>query len=980
MANYYGFGTGSGNQHYSMGAPGSYNNPTFGVQQPPAGPGQQFITPAGAQTQPVQQQQTYMAAYGHVRPQGSSSASTQYQNSYNYGSGGPAPQQQANYNKPASQPQQYYQQTSSSASTAWGNSSNMNVKTQPQPPAPPSRQTMYANNGSSNYNQPVGNVVAQQQVTISTPSTQGIQGSPSVNFRSSKAPTPTTSNNNKSSYGQPHSGRPQNMSNYEKALISAANSIYQQQHKGGGGGDSSGANVKNLPYWKQKRIQAQQNRDPNKPIIASEVKAYLYAWLGKERTRPEYNITAHGTSPYRHSYVCEVIVPGFPYVGKGTAGNKKDSQTRAAWDFCDYLVRENKMKESELPIRESRFKASSNQLPAGYKSRPDAEIIASVTKKKVVSNKINFVGGSTLHLSNNQTDAKAEIGPVAYPAMATQPAKPLAPIKVEVAPQTTDKVKLIKLSEKSTGAFSVTQRDGGEAAALKNDPIGENYVDQVWTDGRVIRYRCKLCECEFNDPSARELHVRGRRHKLSYKKKVDPSIEVDVKLNPKQKSLMMIKMKQEARKEAIREQRKKEQQWKIEMRKMEEEDRRLYEEELYYQYQEEMVQFEEQVEFHRRRGIPVPQHILTPVPPVLRFFRPPAMAQSQQLKTIDDQHVLNKHSQIYPTEEELTNVQTAVQTVEAALKEVSTTIHEQEMKVFTASNLNGKKPQPERLLKAVLRIGALAKGLLLRGNLSVELVLMCNQKPSNTLLNRVADHMPKHLGIGSETKMTMEISYEECGFLLRTTTQPCVTIKVVLTATQMRPIEEGAGATKSDVKPDPPDILDREKCCRALAALRHAKWFQAKANGLQSCVLVTRIMKDLCVRVPTWSPLISWAVELLCERVISSATLPLSPSAALQRVFEALAAGVLLPGGPGVMDPCERKPTDAAAALTSQEREDITASAQHALRLLSVRNIHKVLGMEPILSSGQRAARKRSQDENIDSKLQIKKLKAEKMD
>ena len=61
---------------------------------------------------------------------------------------------------------------------------------------------------------------------------------------------------------------------------------------------------------------------------------------------------------------------------------------------------------------------------------------------------------------------------------------------------------------------------------------------------------------------------------------------------------------------------------------------------------------------------------------------------------------------------------------------------------------------------------------------------------------------------------------------------------------------------------------------------------------------------------------------------MSSAKLPLSPSAALQRVFEAVGGGLLLPGGAGLLDPCERDPTDAAEALTNQEREDITASAQ----------------------------------------------------
>lgn len=74
----------------------------------------------------------------------------------------------------------------------------------------------------------------------------------------------------------------------------------------------------------------------------------------------------------------------------------------------------------------------------------------------------------------------------------------------------------------------------------------------------------------------------------------------------------------------------------------------------------------------------------------------------------------------------------------------------------------------------------------------------------------------------------------------------------------------------------------------------------------------------------------------------------MSPGDALRRVFECIASGILLPGGPGLCDPCEKEPTDAAATLTNQEREDITASAQHALRLISFRQIHKVLGMDPL--------------------------------
>lgn len=147
---------------------------------------------------------------------------------------------------------------------------------------------------------------------------------------------------------------------------------------------------------------------------------------------------------------------------------------------------------------------------------------------------------------------------------------------------------------------------------------------------------------------------------------------------------------------------------------------------------------------------------------------------------------------------------------------------------------------------------------------------------------------------------------------------------------------------------DPPDVLDRQKCLDALAALRHAKWFQARASSLQSCVMVIRILRDLCHRVPTWSTLNSWALELLVEKVLSSAGQPLAPGDALRRVLEAVAGGILLPGGPGLVDPCEREPLDVLQGLTDQAREDITASAQHALRLVAFRQIHKVLGMDPL--------------------------------
>lgn len=113
-------------------------------------------------------------------------------------------------------------------------------------------------------------------------------------------------------------------------------------------------------------------------------------------------------------------------------------------------------------------------------------------------------------------------------------------------------------------------------------------------------------------------------------------------------------------------------------------------------------------------------------------------------------------------------------------------------------------------------------------------------------------------------------------------------------------------------------------------------------------MIVIRILRDLCQRVPTWTPLNEWAMELLVEKCVSSAGGNLNPGDALRRIFECIASGILLPGGPGLYDPCEKDAVDAAAGLSNQEREDITASAQHALRLIAFRQIHKVLGMDAL--------------------------------
>ncbi|XP_013773479.1 zinc finger RNA-binding protein-like [Limulus polyphemus] len=507
---------------------------------------------------------------------------------------------------------------------------------------------------------------------------------------------------------------------------------------------------------------------------------------------------------------------------------------------------------------------------------------------------------------------------------------------------------------------------------------GHDYIEEMKNDdGKIISFQCKLCECRFNDPNAKEMHMKGRRHRLQYKKKVDPELVVDIKPSLRQRKIQESTLRrQQLREEFYR--RLEDERLREEMRLMEEEERIYWDERR--RYEEELEFMEWQIRSGRDPRdlppMPVPPRSMFGTPPL----RPPMMPlmgrPTSRPDSADDRHVMAKHSTIYPKESELNAVQTVLTDTEKALKLVSdfltdsqtterkqeeTVKPQKESKKKETKDAKGEKEtskeekeesdqsaHSQRVLKGVMRVGGLAKGLLLTGETSVQLVVMCAEKPTRTLLERVADNLPKQIEeLKTKTSYKVKLCVEEAAIMVHAKSNPEVTVTVTLTSPMMREAKDTEGATAENVK-DPPDVLDRQKCLDALAALRHAKWFQARASGLKSCLIVIRIMRDLCQRIPTWSKLDNWALELLVEKVLSSHPHPLSVGDALRRVFEAVASGILLSIGPGLLDPCEKDTTDAILKLTNQEREDITASAQHALRLITFRQIHKVLGMDPL--------------------------------
>uniref|UniRef100_A0A158R5J6 DZF domain-containing protein n=1 Tax=Syphacia muris TaxID=451379 RepID=A0A158R5J6_9BILA len=477
------------------------------------------------------------------------------------------------------------------------------------------------------------------------------------------------------------------------------------------------------------------------------------------------------------------------------------------------------------------------------------------------------------------------------------------------------------VSSKGTSVQDLARKGAGttEAAGQKNaaveaalaaekdvQPVGEDYVEEERNaSGKLMNYVCKLCDCKFSDPNAKNIHIKGRKHRLQYKLKVNPNLVVEMKPN---------QMPREVRSEFAR--------------KM------------------------------RARGPPMlprpfgPPHMLMMKPPLRPWYG--LMDPGRRIETMEDKHVMAKHQMIYPSESRLNAIERLVVMTEKGLKEVSDHFaNEDENQKEGDKESSGQTSSRDRLLKGVMRVGLLAKGLLLKDDKEVELVVLCSQPPTYSLLSKVAKLLPKYLENDGDVVTVTEEPEKSALFIKQESTD--IGCYVVLTSVSIRSevsqTTDSAESTTtasvdSKILQSSKDVLPKQPCLDALAELRHAKWFQVKCASLHSAVITLRILRDIRHRIPSWQPLSAWAAELLVGKVLESCGAPLSPGDAVRRVFEAIASGILYSTGPSLKDPCEKENVDAVSNMSNQQREDITSTSQHALRLIAFNQLYKVLDIQ----------------------------------
>ena len=304
------------------------------------------------------------------------------------------------------------------------------------------------------------------------------------------------------------------------------------------------------------------------------------------------------------------------------------------------------------------------------------------------------------------------------------------------------------------------------------------------------------------------------------------------------------------------------------------------------------------------------------------------------LEYFNRRHLLFKHQKLYPSNDQLEHIQTIITDVEKALKLVSDKLCD-ELKADSPEAQNesdSSENDKYRVLKGVMRVGFISKGLLLKTDKFLHLVMLCLTKPTIALLERVASELRSIL---INYKIDINIA------------NACLNIHKLYYNVQL-------SFTSSEYVNDSPDTnsnqafhLPKQVCLEHLTEIKRARWFQEQLLPISNALLILRILRDYCQRDPVWSVLNTWTLEVLVSKCFLHKPFE-RVGHKFRSIIEAIASGILSVTPQSnlnkyLLDPCESCEKIVNDYLTVQQSECITASAQHMLRLIAFKQIYKTL-------------------------------------